>query len=311
MLQEDGRLEKDKTALLKLLTEIKQNATETRRKVNSLVEEIQSDSEKTEGISFLDLKNRLLASYTSNLGFVMLKKCSGKRLEGESAVERLVEIRTVLEKIRPIDQKLRYQVDKLVNIAENGTVDQNDPLRYKPNPEGLLSKLNEDSDGDEEENDIDTSTQKFKAPMNVPQYYSEGTTEQREAVEGEKSKKRAISKAIMDSIKEQYLDAPEEVSHKADVVKKKFIDDEREKIRLEEEHFIRMPVTKADRIRRKEMMTMSSVGDDMTSFGRSVYDDNMSTASLSKPGGKKRKHASSGGGHRKKKGGLAKKYKKR
>ena len=56
---------------------------------------------------------------------------------------------------------------------------------------------------------------------------------------------------------------------------------------------------------------MSSVGDDMTSFGRSVYDDKMSTASLSKPGGKKRKHASSGGGHRKKKGGLAKKYKKR
>ena len=39
--------------------------------------------------------------------------------------------RTVLEKIRPIDQKLRYQVDKLVAIAEKGTVDQNDPLRYR------------------------------------------------------------------------------------------------------------------------------------------------------------------------------------
>ena len=40
-----------------------------------------------------------------------------------------IHLRTVLEKIRPIDGKLRYQVDKLVAIAEKGEVDQNDPLR--------------------------------------------------------------------------------------------------------------------------------------------------------------------------------------
>ena len=38
MLQEDGRLEKDKTALLKLLTEIKQNATETRSNLWQLID---------------------------------------------------------------------------------------------------------------------------------------------------------------------------------------------------------------------------------------------------------------------------------
>jgi len=241
---------------------------------------------------------------------LMLKKCSGKGLTGEAAVERLVETRTVLEKIRPIDQKLRYQVDKLVNIAENGTVDQNDPLRYKPNPEGLTSKLDEgSSDEDESAAASDPSSlQKFKAPMNVPQYYNEAgkSNDAADDLQQEKSQKRTISKAIMDSIKEQYLDTPEEVSHKSDVIKKKFIDDEREKIRLEEEHFIRMPVTKADRVRRKQMMTMTSIGDDITNFGRSVYDDK-STAPTQFT--KKRKH--SAGGHSKKKGGLSKKYKKR
>ena len=53
---------------------------------------------------------------------------------GEATLKRLlyllyIHLRTVLEKIRPIDGKLRYQVDKLVAIAEKGEVDQNDPLR--------------------------------------------------------------------------------------------------------------------------------------------------------------------------------------
>jgi hypothetical protein len=32
-------------------------------------------------------------------------------------IKRLVELRTTLEKIRPIDQKLKYQVDKLLKTA--------------------------------------------------------------------------------------------------------------------------------------------------------------------------------------------------
>ncbi len=37
----------------------------------------------------------------------MLRKCAGRRVEGQAAVERLVTNRTVLEKIRPIEQKLK------------------------------------------------------------------------------------------------------------------------------------------------------------------------------------------------------------
>ena len=74
----------------------------------------------------------------------MLRKCSGKKIEGEPAIERLVKLRTVMEKIRPIEQKLRYQVDKLVSIAESGHVADNDPLRFKPNPDNLLPKQGSD-----------------------------------------------------------------------------------------------------------------------------------------------------------------------
>ena len=62
----------------------------------------------------------ILHSYLINLVQLMLHKNEGQRICESSCVDRLVEIRTVLEKIRPLDQKLRYQVDKLLKTAATG-----------------------------------------------------------------------------------------------------------------------------------------------------------------------------------------------
>lgn len=55
--------------------------------------------------------------------------------------DRLVEIRTVLERIRPIDHKLKYQIDKLVKAAVTGTADANDPSQFRANPDNFLNKV--------------------------------------------------------------------------------------------------------------------------------------------------------------------------
>eukprot|EP00088_Acartia_fossae_P006308 TRINITY_DN1290_c0_g1_i4.p1 TRINITY_DN1290_c0_g1~~TRINITY_DN1290_c0_g1_i4.p1 ORF type:complete len:334 (-),score=120.39 TRINITY_DN1290_c0_g1_i4:34-1035(-) len=307
-ISEEAQLIEDADLMKRLLKDVTQGAKNTRTCVQNLIDHVKSGGQ-SEGISFLDMKNRLLSSYTSNLGLVMLRKCYGKGLEGEEAISRLVENRTVLEKIRPIDQKLRYQVDKLVNIADTGTIDQNDPLRFKPNPSGLMSKLDDEasnSSGEEGENDEKggaapaASEAKFRPPRNVPQFFNAGEPESQEKVEVEKKKKHQLSKSIMESIKEQYMDTPEEVSHKADVMRKKFIDEDRERTRLEEEHFVRLPVTKADKARKKAMMTMGSLGDDLTSFGKSVYEDGGGAGNSAKEKrGKKRKGFSKSKGSKK------------
>ncbi|WAR12640.1 NGDN-like protein [Mya arenaria] len=72
---------------------------------------------KSVGISFLEVKYQLLLSYLVNLTYLLLQKARGQSINGDRAVLRLVEIRTVLEKMRPIDQKLKYQVDKVVRLA--------------------------------------------------------------------------------------------------------------------------------------------------------------------------------------------------
>ncbi len=52
----------------------------------------------------------------------MLHKADGKEISEDVSVDRLVEIRTVLEKIRPLEHKLAYQIDKLIKTANTGSM---------------------------------------------------------------------------------------------------------------------------------------------------------------------------------------------
>lgn len=56
---------------------------------------------------------------------------TGQQIERDPSIDRLIEIRTVLEKIRPIDYKLRYQIDKLVKTAVTGQTNASDPINFK------------------------------------------------------------------------------------------------------------------------------------------------------------------------------------
>jgi hypothetical protein len=48
-----------------------------------------------------------------------------------------VELRTILEKMRPMDQKLKYQIEKLIRNAADGKSDSSDPLKHKANLDNL------------------------------------------------------------------------------------------------------------------------------------------------------------------------------
>jgi U3 small nucleolar ribonucleoprotein protein LCP5 len=51
-----------------------------------------------------------MVDYMTNLTYVMLRKSFGKAIENDPSIERLVEARTIMEKMRPIEKKLKYQV---------------------------------------------------------------------------------------------------------------------------------------------------------------------------------------------------------
>lgn len=60
------------------------------------------------------------SSYLINVVQLMLLKTKGESISTSSTVDRLIELRVILEKIRPLEMKLRYQIDKLLKAASTG-----------------------------------------------------------------------------------------------------------------------------------------------------------------------------------------------
>lgn len=92
---------------------------------------------QTDGLDFLQVKNGLMISYLIDL--TMLLKCRLKnnnnssnsnrndedqqqqqQIKEEQCIARLLEMKTALEKIRPLEKRMRYQIDKLLALSTLG-----------------------------------------------------------------------------------------------------------------------------------------------------------------------------------------------
>lgn len=118
----------------------------------------------TTGISLLSLKHHLLLSYIRSLVLVSSSRALGNTLNGRSAptqlfsqkdrdargdqngdlIDSMIENRVVLEKVHVLEAKMRYQIEKLIRIAEEPLQDSKlteDPLAFRPNPTRLVQPV--------------------------------------------------------------------------------------------------------------------------------------------------------------------------
>ncbi|KAK2195782.1 Sas10-Utp3-C1D [Babesia duncani] len=68
-----------------------------------------------DGIDYLDIRNELMLLYVTYLCYYLLLKCHGVSIIDHLVIQRLLEIRMMLEKAKPIESRLQYQINKLVN----------------------------------------------------------------------------------------------------------------------------------------------------------------------------------------------------
>jgi U3 small nucleolar RNA-associated protein 3 len=147
----------DAPELIALTKELTKTLDEITQSVEPVIAAARAGELATaEGISYLDAKHLLMLSYCINIVFYLLLKSEGRSVRDHPVVLRLVEIRAYLEKLRPIDKKLKYQIDKLLKMADGGArnekggslegedEDEDDPLRFKPNPDALVGKTDEE-----------------------------------------------------------------------------------------------------------------------------------------------------------------------
>ena len=157
---EDGAPE-----LVALAGELQTALEEVRTRAGPLTDAVRRGEFATkDGISYLDAKHLTLLSYCMNIVFYILLKArasssvAGERVRDHPVVKRLLEARTYLEKARPIDKKMAYQLDRLLKMASSagaadhavgshgddegggaGFVDADDPMHLRPNVDALLS----------------------------------------------------------------------------------------------------------------------------------------------------------------------------
>ena len=102
---------KDKEKHMEILGDIMKTAKQMEASIDVFIDKANSGPDTSHGLSFLDLKNDLMMDYNLNLIYLMYKKSLEGKIEADSAVERLCYLRTVLEKIKPMEKKLKVSIE--------------------------------------------------------------------------------------------------------------------------------------------------------------------------------------------------------
>lgn len=236
----------------------------------------------SKGISFLSLKNMLMIEYVTNLLQVIYLKTDGQMINRNPSVFRLAEIRTVLEKTKSIEIKLKYQIDKLLKVASNSNTGGHDPLSFKANL-GSFDDAEESEENSEDDHD-NTKTKSedkmdglYRPPKLVPVYNDiDETPEDRMRKKIENIKRKAFSSSIIKDLENEYSGAPEEIRNNNYAnVEVNETREERHKREYEEENFVRKPLTKAEMMKRKRLQRGTNLNS-LSSFddARLLLDEN-------------------------------------
>ena len=112
-------------------------------------------------MSYLEMKYNLLMSYCTFLSFYLLLKLEGKPVEGHPVIFKLAHIKTLFEKLKPLDQKLQYQIEKMIKLSQEQTASAKakSALNYKPNIEDLQMDSSDDGsrESDQPSHSVDDS----------------------------------------------------------------------------------------------------------------------------------------------------------
>eukprot|EP00912_Choanoflagellata_sp_UC4_P000878 UC4_evm2s543 len=213
----------------------------------SATEEINKGKNATEGISLLDAKNQLLVSYIIHLLYIAKMRVEGQSISNHPCIDNLIEMRVMLERIGPLDKKIRYQIDRLVEAASSSfnassllsSQEDNDAVLYGPRPTNLMKKDGGLSSGGIESAEgsmsIMRDSSKYLAPrMTAEQFDEEETTLARLQKRKEKERQRVLDSAMMQDLVDEFSSGPKTIHQKTNK-------EDIERQEYEENNFVRLP----------------------------------------------------------------------
>ncbi|KAG2224073.1 hypothetical protein INT45_004954 [Circinella minor] len=257
-------IENKPSELSVVLKDLKSKVTELKTQLKPIIQKYHDGEIKTsKGVSFLEVKYQLMVQYITELAFYVHLKLSGKQIENHPVVDSLVELRVILDKMKPIENKLKYQIDKLVRTAVMGTqkqpeVGNQDPLAFKPNPMNLVARDEEGGEEEEgEEGEEEDKTGVYRPPKLAPVVYDEhkGRKSKYEK-DQERLRERSSRSRVIRDLMADMNDTPEEVDATGGVNEgmgygERFDRQIQEKDEYEENNYVRLSVTRKEKQRMK------------------------------------------------------------
>ena len=233
-------------------------------------------------VNYLKVKHQILLSYCINLVYYMSLKSKGDSVKDQPVMNKLLELRLLMEKIRPIDGKLKYQIDRLIKYS---TLDANNASteNLRPDPDALLNDFDDDDDDNDNNDNNDneyrisnkskqTSDDVYKAPKLVAMPYKEKESN-KDKLEKQILKKRSKLKnsEILETLREEFGVTPEVFSSSGvsgmndnSATLRKEAEERR---RYEEERFVRTVMSRKDKQRIKQSMREATRFDNFTKIG--------------------------------------------
>lgn len=259
----------DSPELLGLLEEFKAKLDELRNHIQPVLKKVQENNVPTsKGISLLELKFHLLLNYCTNITFYLLLKAEGKSIKGHPVVKQLVHIRTILEKIRPLETKLKYQIDKLLKTAAAGnqrtkkSANGKDLLSFKPNPSNFADDDEDDMQGRGfGAGDAGDDDGVYRPPrLTATSFEDDERAKDKAAREKQRLKERVSKSSLMQSLQAEFSERPEKV-HAFANMSEKADDEDVDRSKYEEENFLRLADTKSLKKKRKARQRMGAFED--------------------------------------------------
>ncbi|KAJ1992184.1 hypothetical protein H4R33_001109 [Dimargaris cristalligena] len=233
-------------------------------KLSAEIHDNPDQSDTSEGISLLEVKYHLLLEYLTNVVYIMHRKLQGESIVNHPVIDKLIEDRVYLEKIRPLEVKIKYQVDKLLRAASlehpeqayeksQKAIEEADPLQFKPNLSGMQAiseKINNSASR------VTGKSQVYQPPRVAPTHFEEDprATAKRKRYE-EHLQRKAQQSSIVREIMADLDDRPEreEVHGNSGLGGSEgYLRKLKERTTYEEDNFTRLQLTRKDRIEAKK-----------------------------------------------------------
>lgn len=255
---DEDLIEEDMGEFLALLKDFKDRLHLLRTQLQPLLQRAKESKMPTSsGLSFLQLKYHLMLGYCSSVVYYLMLKGSAGKVQGHPVIRKMLRYRLMLEKIRPLEIKMRFQIEKLLQP-------QQDETRFRPNPNAMAVDEKADSDDNADGNDG-----KYRVPKLAPVFYPEDDKEAVKAKRDEDRLSRAASKSrLLAELRGELDDAPEEQSIDPVRMSSRVTTDHRSTAReaYEEENFVRFQVSKKEKRRLETASKPLDELDDLDEF---------------------------------------------